>query len=266
MAVGGQAGREMIATAGRIAALALLAGAHASAVELADKSFDGKRYVVCTVDLEKESLQLFLRDEHGAYFNNFENIDKWLAARKRRLVFAMNAGMFHPGFGPVGLFVDQGNELGHLNLDAGAENFFLKPNGVFVATDSGASVVESSRFPAILARSGIAKMQVATQSGPLLVIDGKLHPAFQAESESRLFRNGVGVISKKRVVFAISSEPVNFHEFARLFRDGLGCANALFLDGTLSSLYTGDPARRVLRFPLGPIIGIVGVEDAARRN
>ena len=100
-------------------------------------------------------------------------------------------------------------------------------------------------------------MQLATQSGPLLVIDGKLHPAFREGSDSWLFRNGVGVISPKRVVFAISNEPVNFHEFARLFRDSLGCSNALFLDGTISSLYTGDPKQRVIRFPLGPIIGIV---------
>ena len=65
------------------------------------------------------------------------------------------------------------------------------------------------------------------------------------------------MVSSNRVVFAISSEPVNFHEFASLFRDSLGCANALFLDGTISSLYTGDPAQRVIRFPLGPIIGII---------
>lgn len=230
----------------------------ADAVETRERIFAGRRYLISTVDLEKESLQLFLGDGRGHYFNSFENIDRWLAERKRRLVFAMNAGMFHPGFAPVGLFVDHGRTIGRLNLDNGEGNFFLKPNGVFVVTDTGAQVVEASRFPALANTAGIDKVQLATQSGPLLVIDGKIHPAFHAESESRLFRNGVGVVSPKRVVFAISTEPVNFHEFARLFRDGLGCANALFLDGTISSLYTGDPAQRVIRFPLGPIIGIVG--------
>jgi uncharacterized protein YigE (DUF2233 family) len=227
-----------------------------AAAETKDTVFDGKRYIVSIVDLDKEFLELFLKDEQGVYFNNFENIDRWLALRKRRLVFAMNAGMFHPGFGPVGLFVDRGRMLGRLNLDKGEGNFFLKPNGVFAVTDVGAAVAESSRFAAWLAKNGAGKLQVATQSGPLLVIDGKLHPGFRAESESRLYRNGVGIVTSRRVVFAISSEPVNFHEFARLFRDGLGCANALFLDGTLSSLYTGDPRHRVIHFPLGPIIGV----------
>lgn len=229
----------------------------ALSVETKDRTFEGKHYMVSTVDLEKESLQLFLGDGRGNYFNNFENIDRWLAEQKRKLVFAMNAGMFHPGFAPVGLFVDHGRTIGRLNLDNAEGNFFLKPNGVFSITDAGATVIESSRFPALAAVGGIEKVQLATQSGPLLVIDGKLHPAFRAESESRLFRNGVGVISPKRVVFAMANEPVNFHEFATFFRDGLGCANALFLDGTISSLYTIDPKIHLIRFPLGPIIGIV---------
>ena len=227
------------------------------AVETKDHTFADRHYLVARVDLEKESLQLFLGDGQGHYFNNFTNIERWLAPRKRRLVFAMNAGMFHPGFAPVGLFVDHGRTVGQLNLDKGEGNFFLKPNGVFAVTDAGAKIVEASQFPALAAARGIGEVQLATQSGPLLVIDGKIHPAFHAESESRLFRNGVGVISAKHVVFAISNEPVNFHEFARLFRDSLGCPNALFLDGTISSLYTGDPKQRVIRFPLGPIIGIV---------
>ncbi len=228
------------------------------AVETKEHTFNGKRYLVSTVDLERESLQLFLGDGRGKYFNNFENVERWLVERKRRLAFAMNAGMFHPGFAPVGLFVDHGRTIGKLNLDEGAGNFFLKPNGVFLVTDEGATVIEASQFPVVANGRGIENVKVGTQSGPLLVIDGKLHPAFRAESESRLIRNGVGVVSPQRVVFAITSEPVNFHEFARLFRDSLGCANALFLDGDISSLYTENPKHRVIRFPLGPIIGIVG--------
>jgi uncharacterized protein YigE (DUF2233 family) len=33
---------------------------------------------------------------------------------------------------------------------------------------------------------------------------------------------------------------VNFHGFARLFRDELGCRDALFLDGTISQFYLDD--------------------------
>ena len=231
------------------------------AVETKEHTFEGRHFLVATVDLERESLQLFLTDERGIYFNNFANIDRWLAPRKRRLVFAMNAGMFHPGFGPVGLFVDHGRTIRRLNLDDSEGNFFLKPNGVFTVTDAGAALIEASRFPALAAARGIEKVEVATQSGPMLVIDGKLHPAFRAESESQKIRNGVGVVSAKRVVFAISTEPVNFHKFARLFRDNLGCANALFLDADISSLYTPDPKLSAVRYPVGPIIGIVAESE-----
>ncbi len=230
------------------------------AVETKEHTFDGKRYMVSSVDLTREKLHLLLGDGR-TYFNNFENIDRWLAESKQRLLFAMNAGMFHPGFAPVGLFVDHGRTIGKLNLDDDEGNFFLKPNGVFAITETGAHVVESSQFPVLAAVGGIEKVQLATQSGPLLVIDGKLHPAFRAASESRLMRNGVGVVSAKRVVFAISNEPVNFHEFARLSRDGLGCANALFFDGSVSSVYTTQPEQHVIRFPLGPIIGIIAPKE-----
>ena len=231
--------------------------ASAPAVETKERTFERKSYTVSTVDLEKESLQLFLGDGRGNYFNNSENIERWLASRKRRLDFTVNAGMFHPGFAPVGLFVDHGRMVGKLNLDSDEGNFFLKPNGVFVITDAGAKVIESSRFSALADAVGIDKVQLATQSGPMLVLDGKLHPAFRAGSESRLFRNGVGVLSARCIVFAISNEPVNFHEFARLFRECLGCENALFFDGTISSIYSAEPKLHLIRFPLGPIIGIV---------
>lgn len=236
-------------------------GLPALAVETKERIFEGKRFTTSWVDLEREPLQLFLGDGRGHYFNNFENIERWLLPRKRKLVFAVNAGMFHPGFNPVGLFVDHGITVAKLNLENGDGNFFLKPNGVFVVTNKGATVIEASEFPKLASAVGLENVQVATQSGPMLVLDGKLHPAFRAGSDSRLFRNGVGVASEKRVVFAMSNEPVNFHEFARFFRDELGCKNALFLDGTISSIYATEPKLHVIRFPLGPIIGITAPVD-----
>jgi uncharacterized protein YigE (DUF2233 family) len=98
---------------------------------------------------------------------------------------------------------------------------------------------------------------LATQSGPLLVSAERIHPAFNPKSVSRLFRNGVGVISPHEVVFAISEGPVSFYEFATLFRDKLHCSDALFLDGTVSSLYAPPLGRNDRKIKLGPIIGVV---------
>jgi uncharacterized protein YigE (DUF2233 family) len=222
----------------------------ARAVEFESVTFEGKRHTVARVDLRHEKLELFLSDETGKPFNRFATLDQWLGKQGRQLIFGMNAGMYHPGFTPVGCFVAAGKESAPVNLNAGAGNFFLKPNGVFAITPSGAQIVESSMAATLL------NVELATQSGPLLVIDGKLHPAFQQNSESRLFRNGVGVKSPQEVVFAISEEPVNFHEFARLFRDQLACRNALFLDGTVSSLHAVALKRSDFRIDLGPLIGV----------
>lgn len=220
-------------------------------VEYQPTVFEGRRYTVCKVDLSMEKLELFLNDEAGVPFKRFATLEAWLAKRGRQIVFGMNAGMYHADYAPVGMYVSNGAQTTPVNLRTGEGNFFLKPNGVFLVTSSGAQVVEASRVATIR-----EKIELATQSGPLLVLDGRLHPAFKLNSENRLFRNGVGVKTPKEVIFVNSEEPVNFHEFARLFRDQLGCPNALFLDGTISSLHAAELKRSDFKIDLGPIIGI----------
>jgi uncharacterized protein YigE (DUF2233 family) len=225
----------------------------ALALEFKSVTHEGKRYTVCRIDLRADKLHLFLRDNAGQYFKSFENIDQALAPRGQRLVFGMNAGMYHPGLIPVGLFVTGGTQLAPLNLENGEGNFFMKPNGVFLLTASGARVLESSLVPTVS-----EKIELATQSGPLLVIGGKIHPKFNPQSTSELFRNGVGVTAQNEVYFAISEEPVNFYNCATLFRDALKCSDALFFDGTVSSLHSTELKRSDKKIDLGPIIGVLG--------
>ncbi|NJM38712.1 MAG: hypothetical protein HC845_13060 [Akkermansiaceae bacterium] len=222
---------------------------YASAVEFNTVEFAGKRFTVCRVNVRKERLQLFHRDETGQPFKRFDRLAPWLESRGQKLTFAMNAGMYHGDFSAVGLFVSGGQQVVPLNNASGDGNFFLKPNGVFAVTETGARVIDSSEYPNLRER-----VILATQSGPLLVRSGKLHPAFNANSESRLFRNGVGVPSPEFALFVISDVPVNFYEFATLFRDKLCCPDALFLDGTISSLHAPELKRSDSRMDLGPII------------
>ena len=127
----------------------------------------------------------------------------------------------------------------------------MKPNGVFLVSDKAARVIETSEFPGLG-----EKVLLATQSGPLLVRNGRIHPSFHENSTSRLIRNGVGVASSNRVFFAISDVPVNFHEFAILFRDVLKCPDALYLDGVISSLHLEARHRSDHKWELGPILGV----------
>ena len=227
------------------------------AVEYSEAEVAGKRVTVCRVDLRRESLQLFCHDDAGQPFRRCANLASWLRGRGQNLVFAMNAGMYQPDLSPVGLFVGAGQQLAPLKLAGGSGNFFLKPNGVFAVTAAGARIVESSEYPKLG-----EKILLATQSGPLLVRGGQIHPAFNARSESRLRRNGVGVPSPGSVVFAISDDPVSFYEFATLFRDELHCPDALYLDGVVSSLYAGALRRDNARADLGPIIAVTERPDA----
>jgi uncharacterized protein YigE (DUF2233 family) len=229
------------------------------AAECGEFRFQDISATACRIDIRNHPLQLFHRDEKGRPLKYFSAVNRLLKSRNEQLVFAMNAGMYHSDFSAVGLLVIDGKELQPLNLDSAAGNFFLKPNGVFAVTESGAHIVESSRY-----RHLDGKVQIATQSGPLLVIDGTLHPAFREDSTSRNIRNGVGVLSKHEVVFAISEQPVTFYEFATLFRNGLGCKDALFLDATVSSLYSTNLERSDVRASLGPIIGVVSSVNRER--
>ncbi|MDQ0589577.1 phosphodiester glycosidase family protein [Variovorax paradoxus] len=230
--------------------LLLLALCVAGAASLASAAA-GPRYTVVKFDLRKERLELFLRDDAGVEFKRLDRLEAWLAARNRQLVFAMNAGMYHADFSPVGLLVQEGREVSPLNLSTDAGNFFLKPNGVFLVSRAGRPrVVESSEYPAL--SNGV---RLATQSGPLLLRRGVVHPAFIPDSDSRKIRNGVGV-SGHTAIFVISEQPVNFYEFALYFRDVLHVRDALYLDGTVSALHSLALRRSDFTRELGPILGV----------
>lgn len=209
------------------------------------------QYTVMPVDTRRDDLRLFLNDDHGQPLHRLKRLDAWLKPQGKRLRFAMNAGMYEPDYSPVGLYVADGRELAPLNLAEGEGNFYLKPNGVFLVGETGPKVVEASQYPA-LARG----VRLATQSGPLLVHGGRIHPRFAADSKSRQIRNGVGVAGDM-AYFVISDRPVTLYEFAVYFRDTLQCPDALYLDGAISSLYVPGLGRRGSGAKLGPMIGVV---------
>jgi uncharacterized protein YigE (DUF2233 family) len=213
---------------------------------------DGTSYTVCTADLRRQAVRLFWRQSDGQPYADLALLARREADAGRHLLFATNAGMFDPQFRPVGLYVENGHELVRANTRSGPGNFHMKPNGVFYVSGDTAGVLETSSF--LRQRPAV---DFATQSGPMLVIDGQLHPRFAAEGGSRKFRDGVGVRDPHTLVFAISKGEVTFAGFARLFLDGLDCRNALFLDGgSVPSLYAPGLSRTGNLVPIGPIIAV----------
>lgn len=238
----------------------LLAAKAAVAGETCSKVFyRGDAYTVCRFDPAVSNIRLYENGPAGKPYGSFQALEDDLASKGFTLRFAMNGGMYEEGLSPVGLYVEGGLQLKALNTHGGWGNFHLLPNGVFYIEEGRAGVMESRAFAA-----SRTKPSYATQSGPMLVIDGKLHPSFLVDSTSLKVRNGVGVMASGIAVFAISDGPVRFHDFATLFRDLLDCRNALFLDGSISSLFLPEWQRRDSAFPIGPIIAVVEpARDAA---
>ena len=234
------------------AVMLLAAGLAPAAAACRDEAYGGVPYTICEVEAGQD-LRLFLTAPDGQPFGSFARIEADLAGRGERLVFAMNAGMYHADRRPVGLFVQDGRQVAPLVTRAGPGNFGMLPNGVFCIRPRGFAVIESRAFAA----RG-PECTDASQSGPMLVIDGALHPRFLPEATSTHIRNGVGVSRDgRRAVFAISNRPVTFHQFARLFRDHLGLPQALYFDGSISRLHAPELGRSDWGRPMGPIVGLV---------
>lgn len=209
-----------------------------------------QRYTVCQFARGEATLALFNLNSEGDPYRYLPSLAEELSTSGKKLVFAMNAGMYDTNYRPIGLYVEDGQQTKKLNRRAGAGNFHLKPNGVFYVKDGKPAVAETESF----AKSGV-KPDFATQSGPMLVINGRIHPKFSPNGTSRKLRNGVGVDDKGTAIFVISDNAVTFWEFASLFKDNLKTRNALFFDGTVSSLYAPDVNRSDGFLPLGPMVG-----------
>lgn len=220
-------------------------------------SYKSADYVVCRFDSRKADIRLFLNNDAGEPYGHFNWVNEALEKDGERLVFAMNAGMYHEDRSPVGLFIEDGVELTPLNTKEGYGNFYLKPNGVFFITMSGEhGMLNTKTFEAQNITEKLP-LKYATQSGPQLITAFEINPIFLRDSDSRKRRNGIGFTDFYEINYVISDTPVTFYEFAEFFRENLNAHNALYLDGTISRLYAPELSRNDPGAPMGPIVGVV---------
>lgn len=221
--------------------------------------FDKLPFRIVSIDTRKAPLALYWRNpETRQPFGDIDTLKQWGAQHDRTLLFAANAGIYDSHRAPLGLYVEDGKTLVPLNTAHGNPkhgNFSLLPNGVFSMDADGHAEVQTTKAW----EKNQHSPRWATQSGPMLVIDGQINPHFEADSTSLKWRSGVCARSPTRVVFAISQAPVNFHTFARLFRDKLGCRDALYLDGTLSQFYADGELYGPPGFMVKPWAGMFAV-------
>lgn len=230
--------------------------AAAPATMCRDAEHAGKSYSVCEAHAT-DDVRLFLKGAEERYLGSFGAVNGLLAAERKKLAFAMNAGMYHDDRSPVGLYIESGRELAPLIRAPGPGNFGLHPNGVFCIEADRFSVIETLAYDA--ARPDC---RFASQSGPMLVLSGQVHPRFLPASDSFYIRNGVGVSRDgSTAYFVISNDTVNFYEFATFFRDGLRVPDALFFDGSISRLHSAELGRDDFGFAMGPMVGLVVPAD-----
>lgn len=179
----------------------------------------------------QQRIVMFWKDENGQLIRSLKNLKSYSERKKHPLLFAMNGGMYKTDNSPLGLWIDEGKEIHAINTASGTGNFYLKPNGVFLVTQDGkADVVATSHY-----RSS-RNIRFATQSGPMLVYQGVIHPEFKKGSSHVHIRNGVGILPNGKVLFAMTKTPVSLYDFATYFQRK-GCKQALYLDGFVSRCY-----------------------------
>lgn len=204
-----------------------------------------------TVDVATQDLDLYWKDGQGSILGSLGNLKKHVESKGQNLVFAMNAGMFKKDHSPQGLFIRDLKTITPLDTSSGGYgNFYLKPNGVLY--------VSTARLPAVCTTERFVNkgdVLFATQSGPMLLIDGAIHPGFKKGSTNLNVRNGVGILPDGKALFAMSKTEVNLYDFAEWFQRK-GCKNALYLDGAVSRTYLPEKNWTQTDGDFGVMIGV----------
>jgi uncharacterized protein YigE (DUF2233 family) len=197
----------------------------------------------------QDKIRFYFKDENQKKFGTISTLNTWLQQQNEKLLFATNGGIFQTNTDPLGLYIENSKQLFPLNTAEGTDNFYLRPNGVFMIQNDRAAIVETSQFkidPSI---------SFALQSGPLLLSNNTINAAFSPTSTNVYIRSGVGISPDGTTIFAISNEPVTFYNFASLFKDQFNCRDALYLDGAISEMYLPGQ-RETTRQLFSAIIGI----------
>ncbi|MDR2204682.1 MAG: phosphodiester glycosidase family protein [Flavobacteriaceae bacterium] len=190
-----------------------------------------KDYVIYPANPKTENIGFYWKNNAGQILKNIGNLKKEVETENKKLKFAMNGGMFEINNFPKGLYIENFKTLNEIDTLTGEGNFYIQPNGIFYLTKSNDSeIVETKKF------QKNANIKYATQSGPMLLMNGKINPVFQEQSKNLNIRNGVGILEDGNIVFAMSKKEINFYKFALFFKK-MGCKSALYLDGFVSKTY-----------------------------
>ena len=215
------------------------------------RDLQNKDFILHIYNPQKEVIAFYWKDDSRVLLKTLGRLKQYIEKYNKHLLFAMNGGMYHRGFSPVGLYIANNIQYQQLNMQSGAGNFFIQPNGVFYCT-------KDDKPGICLAKDyyKIHNVKHATQSGPMLLINKRINPYFSDTSGYFNIRNGVGISKRGKLIFAMSRKPITLYEFANYFKKQQ-CEQALYLDGSISRTYA--PYKRWVQLDgaFGVMIGVL---------
>jgi len=231
--------------------LASLVMPAACAAELRQYRYNQVSISTCQIDLQRDTLRMYWKDNNGNLLGTFANLRNWLRPQGKDIFCATNAGIYDKDHRPLGLYIEDGETLRKLNTRQNAYgNFYLPPNGVFIVEDRQARIVDTLSVDADRNR-WLGTARFATQSGPIMLQNGIINSAFDPASINTVVRNAVCIDSNRQVILAMARNPITFYDFAQFLRDKVQCVDALYLDGSISRIYPS------LEAELGPAFGAI---------
>ena len=182
------------------------------------------------------AIKMYWKDSAGVPFMTFERLLKL----NKRIVFITGTGK---SLVPYGLYIENGKLLHPMRKPLNYKvSHKIQPDGVFYTNGKQAFIhpLEEKKF--------YKNAKWAIQSGPLLLIDGRINPALP--NKKKTMRHGVGIKKDGKVCFAVIE--AGMKDFAKHFLDE-GCTNALYLDGENADTWeNGSTLKKFSRF--GPMI------------
>ena len=192
--------------------------------------YSGHTYAVAELDLRNASLVAgFVHD-----FADDTEIYSTLRSQGIDPFLITNGGIYAVDRKPLGLLINNGRVLHSLNLHKGGGGNFSWKSSVFSVKHGGnAAILDAGHW------HDSGDVEVAVQSGPLLVAHSIVNSDFSPKSQFFATRTAVGIKDDdpRRIVFVVSADAVTLHELATFLATRLHCESALHLDGNISVIF-----------------------------
>lgn len=185
------------------------------------------------------SIRMYWKDSKGIPYMTFERLLK----TNKNIEFITGVGKFSGEFSSTGLFIENGQLVHPIKTVQNSKvNLEIQPYGVFQINAAGASIAP------LQAKRAYKNAIWAIQSGPMLLMDGRINAALP--NRTKTLRNGVGIKKNGKVYFACME--ASMREFAEHFQKE-DCLNALILESEHPDVwYRGNSRKKFNRF--GPMI------------